>query len=42
MSDEFKQYWFKLRMENFNNLRSKDKILIEDEFGKNFSKYVEE
>lgn len=39
MSDEFKQYWFKLRMENFNKLRSTDKVVIEDEFCKNYFRY---
>ena len=40
MSDEFKQWWFKLRMENFNKLRSTHFIEVEDSYEKNVRRYT--
>lgn len=40
MTDEFKQMWFKLRMENFNPLRPEQQIEVENEFKKNVLKYT--
>ena len=34
MSDDFKQWWFKLRMDNFNKLRETNLIEVEDDFEK--------
>lgn len=39
MSDEFKQMWLKLRMDNINKLRPDSKIQIEDDFQKNVDKF---
>lgn len=39
MSDEFKQYWFKLRMENFNKINSSHHIEIKDTFKENEETY---
>ena len=39
MSNDFKQWWFKLRMDNFNKLRETNLIEVEDDFEKNVRKY---
>jgi len=39
MSDEFKQWWFKLRMENFNKLRPENPIGVEATYEENEKKY---
>jgi hypothetical protein len=39
MSDEFKQMWFKLRIDNFNEILLTSKIVIEGDFQKNLLKF---
>jgi len=39
MSDEFKQMWFKLRIDNFNEILLTSKIEIEGDFQKNLLKF---
>ncbi len=40
MSDEVKQMWLKLRIDNFNKLRSTQKIELDNEFQQNVLKYI--
>lgn len=42
VSNDFKQWWFKLRMDNFNKLRAEHLIEVEDDFEKNVRRYVED
>lgn len=39
MSDEFKQMWLKLRIDNFNKMRSAPEIALEEEFQQNVIKF---
>lgn len=39
MSDEFKQYWFRLRMENIKQLNCTCQIEVQDSFQENARKY---
>ncbi len=39
MNDDFKQYWFKLRMENFNKINCNNKIEIKDNYKDNKDRY---
>ena len=40
MSNEFKQWWFALRMKNLNQLRTNDFVEVEDDFEKNVRRYI--
>ena len=42
MSDEIKQYWFKLRMENFNQINCTNIIKVEETYAENEKVYAME